>query len=197
MYYPKGMKARVSPVQWSKPYSIFAPTQDSNPGGRIQNHKQKPLPLHTVVILGLKYVEIDTKISLIARTQPEIWKVTQTKHVTLNLEVNRQESNKYLLIFVNLVFENVRNDTKINSVAWIRPEIWCIMPNFSKFFKWCHLMMSPRHEDVSQRQANEYVKKSYLGKVKKFRQFSFTCYKVTSKLAVCGRKFIPHLHYEC
>ena len=39
MYYPGGMKARVSPVQWSKPYSILAPTQDSNPGGRIQNHK--------------------------------------------------------------------------------------------------------------------------------------------------------------
>ena len=40
MYYPGGMKARVSPVQWSKPYSILAPTQDSNPGGRIQNHKR-------------------------------------------------------------------------------------------------------------------------------------------------------------
>ena len=34
MYFPGGMKARVSPVQWSKPYSILAPTQDSNPGGR-------------------------------------------------------------------------------------------------------------------------------------------------------------------
>ena len=42
MYYPEGMKARVCPVQWSKPNSILAPTQDSNPGGRIQNHK---LPL--------------------------------------------------------------------------------------------------------------------------------------------------------
>ena len=40
MYYPEGMKARVSPVQWSKPYSILAPTQDSNPSGRIQNHKR-------------------------------------------------------------------------------------------------------------------------------------------------------------
>ena len=33
MYYPGGMKARVlrrvSPVLWSKPYSILAPTQDS------------------------------------------------------------------------------------------------------------------------------------------------------------------------
>ena len=46
MYYPGGMKARVSPVQWSKPHSILAPTQDSNPGGRIQNHKQWPLRYH-------------------------------------------------------------------------------------------------------------------------------------------------------
>ena len=45
MYYPEGMKARVSPVQWSKPYSK-APTQDSNPGGRIQNHKRWPLHYH-------------------------------------------------------------------------------------------------------------------------------------------------------
>ena len=29
----------------------------------------------TFVILGLKYVEIDTEISPIARIQPEIWKV--------------------------------------------------------------------------------------------------------------------------
>ena len=46
MYYPEGMKARVSPVQWSKPYSILAPTQDSNPGDRIQNHKRWPLHYH-------------------------------------------------------------------------------------------------------------------------------------------------------
>ena len=36
----------VSPAQWSKPYSILAPTQDSNPGGPIQNHKQWPLHYH-------------------------------------------------------------------------------------------------------------------------------------------------------
>ena len=48
MYYPWGMKARVSPVQWSKPHSILATTQDSNPGagGRIQNHKWWPLHYH-------------------------------------------------------------------------------------------------------------------------------------------------------
>ena len=46
MYYPGGMKARVGPVQWSKPNSILAPTQDSNPGGRIQNHKRWPLHYH-------------------------------------------------------------------------------------------------------------------------------------------------------
>ena len=40
MYYPGWMTARVSPVHGSKPHSILAPTQDSNPGGRIQNHKR-------------------------------------------------------------------------------------------------------------------------------------------------------------
>ena len=33
MYYPGGMKAQVSPVQLSEPYSILAPNQNSNPGG--------------------------------------------------------------------------------------------------------------------------------------------------------------------
>ena len=46
MYYPGGMKAWVSPVQCSKPYSILAPTQNSNPGGQIQHHKQWPLHYH-------------------------------------------------------------------------------------------------------------------------------------------------------
>ena len=46
MYYPGGMKARVSHVQWSEPHSILVPTQDSNPGGRIQNHKRWPLHYH-------------------------------------------------------------------------------------------------------------------------------------------------------
>ena len=46
MYYPGGIKARVSPVQWSKPHSILVPTQDSNPGGRIQNHKRWPPHYH-------------------------------------------------------------------------------------------------------------------------------------------------------
>ena len=50
MYYPEGMKARVSPVQWSKPNSILAPTQDSNPGGRIQNHKRWPLHYHCTTL---------------------------------------------------------------------------------------------------------------------------------------------------
>ena len=46
MYYPEEMRVRVSPVQWSKPHSILALTQDSNPGGRIQNHKRWPLHYH-------------------------------------------------------------------------------------------------------------------------------------------------------
>ena len=38
-------------VQWSKFHIILAPNQDSNPGGRIQNHKRWPLipPLHTKI----------------------------------------------------------------------------------------------------------------------------------------------------
>ena len=44
--YPEGTKVRVSSVQWSKPYSILAPTQDSNPGGRIQHHERWPLHYH-------------------------------------------------------------------------------------------------------------------------------------------------------
>ena len=46
MYYPGGIKARISHVHWSKPYSILAPTQDSNPGSQIQNHKRWPLHYH-------------------------------------------------------------------------------------------------------------------------------------------------------
>ena len=46
MYYPGGMKARVSPVQWSEPHSILAPFQDSNPGGRIQNHDHYTTTAH-------------------------------------------------------------------------------------------------------------------------------------------------------
>ena len=46
MYYPEEMKARVGPVQWSKPNSKLSPTQDSNQGGRIQNHKRWPLHYH-------------------------------------------------------------------------------------------------------------------------------------------------------
>ena len=53
MYYPGGMKARVSPMQWSKPYSILALTKDSNPGGWIQNHKRWPLHYHCIQVYPL------------------------------------------------------------------------------------------------------------------------------------------------
>ena len=51
MYYPGEMKAQVSPVQWSKPHSILVLTQDSNPGGRIQNHKRWSLDYHCTLPL--------------------------------------------------------------------------------------------------------------------------------------------------
>ena len=55
MYDPGGMNARVCHAQWSKPYSILAPTQDSNPGGRIQNHQRWPLHYHCTLCLEVKY----------------------------------------------------------------------------------------------------------------------------------------------
>ena len=35
--------------EWSKTYSLLAPTQDSNLGSRIQNHKRWPLHYHCTV----------------------------------------------------------------------------------------------------------------------------------------------------
>ena len=43
---PRRDEGSGKPVQWSKPYGISAPTQDSNPGGRIQNYKRWPLHYH-------------------------------------------------------------------------------------------------------------------------------------------------------
>ena len=41
----------------------------------------------------------------------------------------------------------------IITIEFIRPSV---LPSArSKFFKWRHLMTSPRHEDVSRRQAND------------------------------------------
>jgi len=49
MYYTGEMKARVCPGEWLKTYSLLAPTQDSNLGSRIQNHKRWPLHYHCTV----------------------------------------------------------------------------------------------------------------------------------------------------
>ena len=74
-YYPWGMKARVSPVQWSKPYSILAPTQDSNPGGRIQNHKRWPLHYHcTSVRIALPFTVAFGELCC----EPTCWAVFRT-----------------------------------------------------------------------------------------------------------------------
>ena len=52
---PKGMKAPVSPVQWSRPYSILlASTQDSNLDGRIRNHKRWP-PNYYCTLISIVY----------------------------------------------------------------------------------------------------------------------------------------------
>ena len=52
MYYPEGMKARVSPVQSIEPHRILAPTRDLNrePLGPQSRVVTTILPLHTAII---------------------------------------------------------------------------------------------------------------------------------------------------
>ena len=57
MYYPEGMKARVSPVQSIEPHRILAPTRDSNqespgPQSRVVT---TILPLHTYDMRHMHY----------------------------------------------------------------------------------------------------------------------------------------------
>ena len=54
MYYPEGMKARVSPVQSIEPHRILAPTRDLNrePPGSESRVVTTILPLHTVHAAG-------------------------------------------------------------------------------------------------------------------------------------------------
>ena len=53
MYYPEGMKARVSPVQSIEPHRILAPTRDSNqePPGPESRVVTTILPLHTMMMM--------------------------------------------------------------------------------------------------------------------------------------------------
>ena len=53
VYYPEGMKARVSPVQSIEPHRILAPTRDSNqePPGPESRVVTSTLPLHTTIPL--------------------------------------------------------------------------------------------------------------------------------------------------
>ena len=81
MYYPRGMKARVSPVQWSKPHSILAPTQDSNPGGRIQNHKRWPLHYHCTVA---RQIEMPIQFGSILSCYTSQYIGTHTNYTSLN-----------------------------------------------------------------------------------------------------------------
>ena len=75
MYYPGGMKARESPVQWSKPHRIVLPTQDSNPGGRIQNHKRWPLHYHCCTQSSLLKISICSRIfgNLVNKRFQNLW----------------------------------------------------------------------------------------------------------------------------
>ena len=60
MYYPEGMKARVSPVQSIEPHRILAPTRDSNPesSGPESRVVTIILPLHTLYTLYAVYFVI-------------------------------------------------------------------------------------------------------------------------------------------
>ena len=53
MYYPGGMKARVSTVQWSKPHSILAPLRIRTRAAGLNNHKRWPLHYHCTQHLEL------------------------------------------------------------------------------------------------------------------------------------------------
>ena len=70
MYYPGGMKARVRPLQWSKPYSLLAPTQGSNPGGLIQNHKRWPLHTHCTKVQVVSSIRTSPYPSHLTRSYP-------------------------------------------------------------------------------------------------------------------------------
>ena len=52
MYYPEGMKARVSPVQSIEPHRILAPTRDSNqePLGPVQSSNHYTTAAHNTGI---------------------------------------------------------------------------------------------------------------------------------------------------
>ena len=54
MYYPEGMKARVSPVQSIEPHRILAPTRDLNrePLGPQSRVVTTILPLHTILCIN-------------------------------------------------------------------------------------------------------------------------------------------------
>ena len=60
MYYPEGMKARVSPVQSIEPHRILAPTRDLNqePLGPQSRVVTTILPLHTIIVDNNKQVII-------------------------------------------------------------------------------------------------------------------------------------------
>ena len=62
MYYPEGMKARVSPVQSIKPHRILAPTWDSNqePPGPESRVVTTILPLLFINLFSL----LDNRVTI-------------------------------------------------------------------------------------------------------------------------------------
>ena len=110
MYYPGGMKARVSPVKWSKPYSILAPTRDSNPGGRIQNHKRWPLHYHCTQCSGIYHCTIHPIQSILIHND---WTVKTL--LSCNFPFSSQLHIQFKSIFASTYIQYMCLESRYNS----------------------------------------------------------------------------------
>ena len=91
------------------------------------NHQGQVTDFAFFEILDLANVRIDTKIKCLACIQPEIRKVIQLICVTLSFKINLQGHMIFFNIFDIHDLENVRIDTKINSVSCLQPEMRKVM----------------------------------------------------------------------
>ena len=80
-------------------------------------------------IFDIVNVRIGTKIKSTACIQPELSKVIQWMYMTLSSKVNHQGHVIYSNIFDILDLENLRNNTKIEFVSCLQPEIRKVMQN--------------------------------------------------------------------
>ena len=90
MYYPEGMKARVSPVQRSKPNSILAPTQDE----RIKLINMQQENMNKEGEMKLNVIEIDREI----RMKELDLKVLELKEKSKEVDYNMKMREMKLII---------------------------------------------------------------------------------------------------